>query len=483
MSDARRHVRFGSSEAGGSIGGLRWSQVAITGAGAAAMLLCLRAGGPAAAAAGLALGAAALAVAFVPVAGRPLEAWAMTAVGWAVRRGSGAHRFEATAPVAGRRGGGEALLDLPPCLDGVRIDAIRTPAGLVGAVREGAWLTAVLDVEGTSFALLDPEDKDRRVAAFGHALSSFARPGSPVRRIQWIERSAPQPVGELARHLRDQVALPVDHRSVRSYLDLVDGAGPDSQDHSCLVALQVDPRRGGRGAAREGRGALLMRELNALSDRLLAAEIGVRGALTPRALARTLREGLDPDGRWALDGPGGDGDGADPGRFGPLALEEGWGVCRTDSAWHASYWISEWPRTDVGCDFLLPLLLGTGAERAISVVMEPLDPSRALRAAENARTNQEADEELRLRAGFMETARRRRRREAAHRREQELADGHAAFRFSGYVTVSARGLAELDASCAAVEQAARLAHLELRRLYGEQQAALTYTLPLCRGLR
>ena len=34
-----------------------------------------------------------------------------------------------------------------------------------------------------------------------------------------------------------------------------------------------------------------------------------------------------------------------------------------------------------------------------------------------------------------------------------------------------------------IEHAAQMARLELLRLYGQQEGAFTYTLPLCRGLR
>ena len=64
-----------------------------------------------------------------------------------------------------------------------------------------------------------------------------------------------------------------------------------------------------------------------------------------------------------------------------------------------------------------------------------------------------------------------------------LADGHAAVRFAGYVTVSARTSEELERNCSEIEHAAQMARLELLRLYGQQQEAFTYTLPLCRGLR
>jgi hypothetical protein len=67
-------------------------------------------------------------------------------------------------------------------------------------------------------------------------------------------------------------------------------------------------------------------------------------------------------------------------------------------------------------------------------------------------------------------------------RDVELADGHAQFRFSGYVGVTADSEAELVAACAVVEQSAGQARLELRRLYGQQDAALLCLLPLGRGL-
>ena len=78
---------------------------------------------------------------------------------------------------------------------------------------------------------------------------------------------------------------------------------------------------------------------------------------------------------------------------------------------------------------------------------------------------------------------RRRMADATTRREEELADGHAAVRFAGYVTVSARSFDELEHHCSEVEHAAQMARLELLRLYAQQEQGFTYTLPLCRGLR
>lgn len=156
-------------------------------------------------------------------------------------------------------------------------------------------------------------------------------------------------------------------------------------------------------------------------------------------------------------------------------------MLRADGSWHVTYWVSEWPRTGVGPDFLAPLLL-SGGRRRVAVVLAPISAARAARQAQSARTADVADEELRSRAGFLITARRRREAEGVLRREAELADGHAVFRFAAYVTVSEDSRSALEASCTRVEHAAQQSQLELRRLYGRQAEAFGWTLPLGRGL-
>jgi hypothetical protein len=114
--------------------------------------------------------------------------------------------------------------------------------------------------------------------------------------------------------------------------------------------------------------------------------------------------------------------------------------------------------------------------------MEPLGPEKAVRKVEASRTADIADAELRRRNGFVFTARHSRQSEVLARREAELADGHASFRFSGYVTVSSPTEGELVTACEAMQHAASQARLVVRRLYGDQARSYTCTLPLARGL-
>ena len=167
----------------------------------------------------------------------------------------------------------------------------------------------------------------------------------------------------------------------------------------------------------------------------------------------------------------------------PMAVDAAWGCVRVDGTWHTTYWVAQWPRIDVGPDFLAPLLLLPDVRRSVAVTMEPVPPLVAARQAEQARLAVDADDELRRQGGYRITARRRRAQVGLVRREAELADGHADYRFAGYVTVTADDRTDLDEACRLVEQAAGQAGLVLRPCYGEQASAVAATLPFGTGLR
>jgi hypothetical protein len=501
MAEAEpRRYRFGPIERRGLVGGLRTGQVIVVAIAliGTVVILHLSSAAPAALAAiGLALGGAA--VAFYPFAGRTLEQWVPVAGTWAARRSAGSHRYRSASPSAGvsqpEDGDVEQQLALPQELAGVEILSAPLAGEAVAVVKErrANTYTAVLAVRVGSFGLLDRADQERRLAGWGSVLSGLARENSPIRRVQWIERTVPSDGDELARYLQSErdATVPLWGSPVASYIELVESAGAVTQDHELFVALQLDARRAWRQLKRLGRGdtgakKLLLRELETLAQRLVAADVQVVGALPPRMLARAIRDAYDPYGRTSRGRLGATDPtlaGTDPANAWPTATDESWSDYRTDSAYHATYWISQWPRLDVGATFLSPLLMQTNVLRTVGVTMEPVAPSVAMRKVEAARTTDIADEETRRRTGFVTTARKRLQQESTARREQELADGHAELRFAGFVTVSARDPDGLERACAEVEHAAQQARLDLQRLYGQQEAAFTFTLPLGRGLR
>ena len=388
---------------------------------------------------------------------------------------------------------------LPEPAQGLELLAAPFRGETVGVVKDRSLrsYTAVLAVKVASFGLLARAEQESRQASWGGVLASLAREGSPVSRVQWVERTVPADGDEIGRYLGgawDRDSVPLESLPMRSYLDLVGTAPAVTKDHELFVCLQIDAKRawrqikraGGKDGADAGACAVLLRELEALAERLTAAEVRVVGVLRPGMLARAIRIAFDPwsrPGLARLAAADPEPDGIGEGAAWPVASETSWASYRTDGAVHTTYWIAGWPRVEVGAAFLSPLLLHTQVVRSIAVTLEPVSPLRAMREVEAARTSDLADQELRGRMGFVETARRRRVAEATAQREEELADGHAAVRFAGFVTVSARDEEELEHHCAEIEHAAQMARLELLRLYGQQDEAFTYTLPLCRGLR
>jgi hypothetical protein len=497
---SERRYRFGPLERRALVGPLRPGQVIALALGAALGLGALYAVRNLA---GLALcagaiGAAAAAV-FLPLEGRTVEEWAPVALAWALRRRRARAGYRSASPASGARIGpdGDVVheLSLPPALADLELLSVPYGREQVGVMRDrrAGTYTAVLAVRAGAFGLRDVSEQERKLDAWGSVLASCGRDGSPVRRLQWIERTLPARGDALAAHLqaeRDR-AVPLDSTPVRSYIELIESAAPATQEHEVLIAIQIDQRRGSRELRRLGGGEeatceLLLREVESFGERLSLAELTVFGVLRPRQYAQVVRDAFDPFGRRgraraALNDP--DREGVEPALMGPLADETAWSAYRSDSAIHATYWISAWPRSDVGPTFLMPLLMQTSALRTVSVTIEPVPYSVAMRRAEAARTAEVAEEMQRERQGFLTTAQVRRRQQAAARREEELADGHALLRWAGMVTVSERSADALERSTSNVEHAAAQARLELQRLHGEQDAAFACTLPLCRGLR
>ncbi|HZD64476.1 MAG TPA: SCO6880 family protein [Acidimicrobiales bacterium] len=509
--------RFGPLERRGVLAGWRGGQVAVVAAALTVGVAVLRLGSPAGpvGAAGSVL--AGLAVACWPIRGHTTEEWAPTVAAWAVRWILRRRSHRSGAPTLGRAavvrapcrlgpdgrwggprpsgrqvpsqvptGGGASP---PGPLAGCRLLApLVTPgAPRLGVVhdRHARTYTAAVAVSSPPFALLGAEEQRRRVDAWSALLAGLAREGSAVHRLQWVARTTP---GGLAGGAADGLAVAPEGAAARSYVEVAARTNDRARHHGVMIVLSLRAN-GNRGpAADEGACAVLARELGSLQASLAAAGVAVLGPLGPPALAAALRQPVEatPGGpappRLGITGHLGSGD---PGRTAwpwPLATEATWAAYRTDATWHASYWVAEWPRVDVHPGFLSPLLVEGDLRLAMALTMQPISPLRAVRDVRRARTADVADAELRRRGGFLTSARRQREAELVARREVELADGHAEYRFSGYVTVTSGSREALEADCGRLEQAAGLARLELRRLHGRQDTAFTWTLPLARGL-
>jgi hypothetical protein len=505
-SDLPRY-RFGPLERRGLILGLSAGQVGTLGGAGLLSIIELRALPPVpAAASAVLILLCAVAVTFWPVAGRPLQAWMPLLVAYALRRLRGRHVFVSEAYLRGHlvvvRENGAAVEALPPeerpeCVRGLRIlEALageqQAPVGVIKDPRRHTYV-GVLGVRGRSFNLLDEAGQAAAIRGWASVLAGYALRSSPVARLQWIERTLPDDGQAIARHLRERAAADAPQAALRVYSQAISEAREAGSQHECLLALRVDARRswrqvrqaGGRDID-SGACALLLRELGSLAESLEAIGVTADAVLSPRALAEVIRSTYEPEARPRLRViHGADTEsGPHPRNAWPQATAERLTNFQAGKrALHATYHVREWPRVEVGPGFLAPLMLDARSPRTISMTLEPIPAAQAERELRRAQASDVSDDTLRQKGGWLTSFRQLREQENVQRAEQELADGHASYRFTAYVTVSAAGIDELEAACAEVEQAAGRSQLELERLVAQQELAFTYTLPLCEGLR
>lgn len=377
----------------------------------------------------------------------------------------------------------------------------------IGVVYDGLnrRYSAVIGLASKSFMLFDTQEKTNFVEAWAGLLSSLARQGTPITRVQWVERNIPDynlhcdEPDQQPESLNHNQKTPSYSRNIASdsYLELVAKVKPSLKRHEVLVVLSTKAENKLHNTALI---ELLVREVYFVERRL--AEMGMicenRNSnsliLGPRALAVAIRRAfdsaLDMDNPLFLgDSPFEEYRNNRQNRVKlaaeypwPMGIEAHWGEIRVDSTWHSTYWIAQWPRVDMPPDFLAPFLLEGSMAKAISVVMQPLDVIKALRDVAQARTATVADEKLRHNSGFLPTFKRQKEQETLYRRESELTEGHGQYRFSGYVTVRSQSKSGLAHMCEQIEQLGARSHLELRKMYGEQAKAFVFSLPLARGL-
>jgi hypothetical protein len=390
-------------------------------------------------------------------------------------------------------------LDLPGELAGIEVVEVGwewAPSGVaVVRDRRAGTVSATVTATATGFAVSSRREQDGMLAGWGAALSPLARAGCPVVRVTWQEWSHPEGVAG-HRQFLDRLAARrsgphPDPTAAADYETLLDQQAPVTVAHDVTVTLSVDVGRARRRrhlSPLDAAVAALGEELRLFVARLQAAGIRVSEPLSPIELSCLVRLRSDPDrGRAeqleglrqslaAAAGRGGI-------EWGPMAVESRWKTCRVDHSLHRTYRMASLPMLPVPADWLGPLLVGPAATRTVTMVLEPVPLGKAAAAANRELTSLEASDDDKMRRGFRVTARERRRRADVEARERELAQGHAEFRHVGFVTVTAADPDSLDDACAAVEQAAGQALVDLRPVAARQGAGWVVSLPLGRSVR
>lgn len=500
MAD-QTHFHFPALERGEFLGFLRHGQVAV---GAGGLVLFL-------------FGALALhsnwivmlvavvgagVVAFAPIQGRTLEQWVPLVLPWGFRRLTGKAEWRSPAPWKAHRAVIAHTKELmvppeckPPSMAHLEILSATHEYDLGGTASWGVVknrktnsYSATLVARGGSFALQDTERQTDRERAWASVISAYGR-RSPVESLRWIERQIPdQGEGPIA-YLRERWGTAEEAPQVarESYQHLLEGASTIGWQHEVLITITISAQKAWRQMRRAGdndldRGACLMLANEASNLKLLLeqAELHVTPLLTARELAQAIRVAYDPDARrrrTALKRHGSQ-DGPHPANAWPRYLGERLRDVETEGGIHRTYWISEWPRTDVGPAFLSPAILQTACRRAIAVELRPMAMAKARRMHRRLLVKQMTDDQSREKARFAEGPEHKRARADLEERGDDLAEGHAAVEFCGWITVTGEDLNDLEQACVDVEERASQAALEIEPMDGRHERAFMETLPV-----
>jgi hypothetical protein len=268
--------------------------------------------------------------------------------------------------------------------------------------------------------------------------------------------------------------------------------------HELLVAVVVDTGKARRRIRESGGGLVglehvLRLEVEAMKTSLSTHSVKVEEWVREPGLLSIILGAFDPA---ALPAPKAPVAAAPPSderasedmdtvhHHGPMAVEEHWTYLRTDTGFHQTFWIAEWPRQKVFPGFLHPLIYVGEFRHTFTEVIRAVPTAEALRDIRSAQEAHETRRRINARFDRPLTREQKAEEEEVIQREEEIVAGHGDVRPAAYITVTATSLEDLARHRQELESAAAGEFVELRLLYGQQWAAFVAGgLPLGRGLR
>ena len=484
LSVAPVTVKFPHRSRRGILLGLSHPQLALVSCTLALLLMTVLSTGLLGAVALAPLWVASGALVMVRRHGRSLIDWAPIVARHALRRRTGQALWLARPVTRPRQDG---VLHLPGTTASLKVVTPGDSSNGAAAVHDPhrQTLTAIAHVTSRAFALLDPATQNHNVNSWGRALAGIARTGH-IATVQVLERTVPDSGDTLTRHWSQNghTRTPV---AGQIYSELVASAGPAAAPHETYLAISLDLKAARRLISQAGGGlpgafTVMQQTTASIAQAALNAGLVVTGWLTSREIAAVIRTAYDPKAlaalqQWSETGRAE----ADPAAAGPVVQVEEYNRLTTDSARHATYWVENWPRTEMGAGFLHGIMFTAGVRRSLSLIYVPQGFESALRDVQRKKAAIIADANERARRGQVDSEEDSVEYTDVKTRERQLIAGHADVALTGLVTVTAETDALLDAACAQLETHAVTSGVDLRRLNYQQPDAFTLTaLPLAR---
>jgi hypothetical protein len=383
---------------------------------------------------------------------------------------------------------------LPRDLVGVQLHDIAVPAlkhrnlGILEDPRRGQ-LTACVRVEGGSFALAPTQEQEHRINRWGGLVANIARSNRHVAKVGFVSRTIPSDTNQQLEYFTEAASASTSDTVRRSYLELLQLYQRTADQREVLFFLT---------AHRPPSARHLPEAMEKLADAVVQvrsmfaqARMRVTHVLDRVDVALALRAGYDPWGRAARLEYAKNVRRSAPERVGdllelaPSSVSDRWREVQADRGLHRTAWVSQWPSTEVGALFFLPLIVNPHVVRSVAWVAELRDPAAALRDINHQAIDVQSDQQAMARMGQRPTITKRQKWRGVAAREQELGRGHGGVRHAAFVTTSVFGddPPALERAWSVTEQDAAQTGIRLEVLARRQAQALTLTLPMGRGIR
>lgn len=392
-------------------------------------------------------------------------------VGWAAARVNGTHLYR-SGPLA-RVGHGHH--QLPGVLAATELseftDAYGRPFGLLTLAK--GRQAVVIGTTPDGAALVDASQIDQWVASYGGWLAGLADEPGLVAAAVTVE-SAPDSGSQLRKRVAARIDPDAPSFAKEVLQQVVEAYPAGSQSVKAWVALTFDAE----GQELDAFGRELATRLPYLSTGLSACGAGAARPCSADDLCRVVRVAFDPESAIALDEAlTADQEPALSWQdVGPVAHQTGWDSYRHDSGLSMTWEMTDAPRGSVHAQVLSRLLAPHRdiARKRVTVLYRPIDAGRAASAVE-----QDLDAaEFIAQSEHRSSARQQLAVARAHKTAAEEASGAGLVDFGMLITATVPAHTELDRARAAVDSLKATARLQIRPVYGAQDAAFAASLPL-----
>lgn len=392
----------------------------------------------------------------------------------------------------------KGTLNLPGGRASIQVWDVAEFAAIYDPLGRTVSITAGLEVEG--FLMLDNAERFDLSQQWSNVLASFSQRDG-ITRVALQERTVPTTIEPARRFYADTVArkhLDAGTAVARNYQSVMDNSERFAVSHRNYLTLTFDLMKlkgqvRDLGGGKAGIRALAEVEAKNVGAALASAGLNVRKWLTDRELAGLVRTALDPAYLATVQSRTGDEEGVSLAAIGPMALEEprrNNGIVRSDSGWHSTMWIHEWPRSASPVGFVEPLVFARHpvTDKAVShiftIVLTPVKTKAALDRIRTEKKVWRTNQRLKAKRNEHDSAEDRADWDALEAQEESLVAGNGECRYGGYLTVSATSEGDLETAMAGARNALSRTGMEAQVLYCQQaEALMVNALPIGWGMK